>query len=365
MTAAILRGATALGLLSILACESQGDLPGRIQIHDVATIGSDGDEGALSSMPESMVQDSAGHFLLALPSGPAAELVGIYDSGGRFVGRIGRMGSGPGEYQRPDLLLRDAHDSIFIFDNAQRRMTVLSPALTYVRSEALPTRVQDAALDSSGQLFVNAPFYRPDSVIRPVFTFDARGEPIHSYGMPMPTCSTDCSWRLARILLPDRQGVWLVSRFFDYSAEHWSADGRLLKRLHIRADWFEPYDSLLMPTHERPPQAAVTGAWLDAAGRLWVLGSAADHNWTEGLGAERTGEGGRRYFPIERRQEALDGIIEVRDTATGALLALRRLDDASYLLPAGDQFVGRLYENDDGWELVEMLKLAYDSAGSR
>lgn len=364
MTAAILRGATALGLLSILACESQGDLPGRIQIHDVATIGSDGDEGALSSMPESIIRDSTGRFLVATPSGPAAELVGIYDSGGRFVGRIGRMGSGPGEYQRPDLLLRDVHDSIFIFDNAQRRMTVLSPALTYVRSEALPTRVQDAALDSSGQLFVNAPFYRPDSVVRPVFTFDARGEPIHSYGTPIPACSTDCSWRLARIIAPDRQGAWLVSRFFDYSAEHWSADGHLLKRLNIRADWFQPYDSLLMPTHERPPQAVITGAWLDEAGRLWIVANSPDHDWTEGLGAERTGEGGLRYFPIERPEQALDGIIEVRDTATGSLLAFRRLDQGAYLLPVGDQVVGRLYENAAGWVMVDLLRLSYDSAGS-
>jgi hypothetical protein len=360
-----LRAAVALGLLSFQACDAKGTLPGRIQIHDVATIGSDGGDGALSSMPESMVRDSAGHFLVAMPSGHAAELIGIYDSAGRFIGRIGRVGSGPGEYQRPGLLLRDAYDSIFIFDNAQRRLTVLSPSLEYVRSEALPTMVQDAVLDPSGQLLANAPFYRPDSLIRPVFAFNPLGELIHSYGTSMPVCSTDCSWRLARIIVPDRRGIWLISRFFGYTAEHWSADGRMLKRLTIRADWFQPYDSLLMPTHERPPQPAITGAWLDAAGRLWILGSAADHDWTEGLGAERTGEGGRRYFPIERRQQALDAIIEVRDTATGALLALRRLDDASYLLPAGGQFVGRLYENDDGWEMVELLKLEYDSVRSR
>lgn len=360
----IVRVAMAFELLMSLGCAPHDNLPGRIKIHDIATIGSDGADGALSSMPESIVRDSAGQFLVAMPSGPAAELVGIYDSAGGFIRRIGRMGSGPGEYQRPGLLLRGAHDSIFIFDNAQRRMTVVSPALSYVRSEALPTRVQDAALDSRAQLFVNAPFYRHDSIIRPVRTFNAGGAHMQSYGTSIAGCSADCSWRLARIIVPDRQGIWLVSRFFDYSAEHWSVDGRMLKRLNIRADWFQPYDSLLMPTPDRPPQALVTGAWLDRAGRLWIIGNTPDHDWAEGLGTERTGEGGQHYFPIERREQVLDGIIEVRDTATGALLAFRRLDDAPYLLPAGDQLVGRLYEDDAGWVMVDLLGLTYDSAAA-
>jgi hypothetical protein len=356
--------ALAIALLALIGCGAKDGLPGRINIRDVATIGSDGAEGALSSMPESIIRDSAGHFLVATPSQAAAELVGIYDSTGAFVGRIGRLGDGPGEYRRPGLLLHGPHDSVLIVDNDQRRMTVLSPALSYVRSERLATRAQDVARGSGGQLFINAPSYRRDSIVRPVFLFGAAGELVRAYGTAIAGCRSDCSWRLARSIVPDRQGVWLVTHFFNYSAEHWSADGRMLKRLTFQTDWFSPYDSLLMPTPDRPPQAAVTGAWLDEAGRLWVLGIASDPDWAEGLGAQRTGEGGRQYFPIEREDQALDGIIEVRDTATGALLASHRLDDAPYLLPAGPQLIGRLYEDDAGWVMVELLKLSYESASA-
>lgn len=355
----------AVALLASMGCHPKDKLPGRIDIQNVATLGSDGGAGALSSMPESIIRDSAGHFLVATPNQASAEPVGIYDSTGQFLGRIGGIGSGPGEYQEPALLLRGAHDSIFILDNAQRRMSTLSPALMYVRSQSLPTRIQDAALGPNGELIASTPGYRSDSSFRPVFAFTKDGNAERSYGDAAGKCGPDCSWRLARIIIPDRQGIWLVSRFFAFSVEHWSADGRLLRRLNIQSDWFAPYDSLLMPTPDRPPQAVITGAWLDGAGRLWIIGNAPDPDWQEGLGPERPGEGGLRYFPIEHRNRALDGIIEVRDTASGARLAFRRLDDAPFLIRAGDQMIGHLYENDAGWVLVDLLRVKFESTGLR
>lgn len=64
--------------------------------------------------------------------------VRFYDTDGRYLGRAGGQGSGPGEFEVPSTLHRLPGDSLVVFDDALQRFSVLSPEGEYARSVTPP-----------------------------------------------------------------------------------------------------------------------------------------------------------------------------------------------------------------------------------
>jgi len=62
----------------------------------------------------------------------------VFSAEGRLLRTIGRAGNGPGEYHTITRVHRGLHDSVLVYDTGKRQLTVLSPALTYVRSMPFP-----------------------------------------------------------------------------------------------------------------------------------------------------------------------------------------------------------------------------------
>lgn len=60
--------------------------------------------------------------------------VRLYDPQGRFISAAGRSGGGPEEFRRMGDLIAAAGDSVVVFDAATRRVSVLAPDGTFVRS---------------------------------------------------------------------------------------------------------------------------------------------------------------------------------------------------------------------------------------
>jgi hypothetical protein len=58
----------------------------------------------------------------------------LYDANGRFLSRIGRKGSGPGEYRGRITLRSGPGDSVRVFDDAASRWTLYTPQATLARS---------------------------------------------------------------------------------------------------------------------------------------------------------------------------------------------------------------------------------------
>jgi hypothetical protein len=72
--------------------------------------------------------------------------VKVYDAAGRFVRRIGREGSGPGEFQHPAELRLDT--VLRVYDGAQQRVSVFSPDGAHRRTDRLPTDAVPAAVSA-------------------------------------------------------------------------------------------------------------------------------------------------------------------------------------------------------------------------
>jgi hypothetical protein len=56
-----------------------------------------------------------------------------FDAAGTHLHTSGRAGGGPGEYQRPNMLLRGSADSLLVVDASTRRVSILDPAGEFVR----------------------------------------------------------------------------------------------------------------------------------------------------------------------------------------------------------------------------------------
>lgn len=97
--------------------------------------------------------DAAGRLWVL--DGRAMEIA-VFDSAGRFVRRIGRRGSGPGEYQQPAALLSAPDGTIWVDDPGNARLTALDTAgrplrMTTVPRACLQARPWPATFDGSGR----------------------------------------------------------------------------------------------------------------------------------------------------------------------------------------------------------------------
>ncbi|MFZ5624446.1 MAG: hypothetical protein ACOY71_08440, partial [Gemmatimonadota bacterium] len=68
----------------------------RIVLTPVATLGEKEHPGAFVGFPSSIVQDGQGRYFVTTDGN--GEPPWICSAGGKYVGRVGRAGSGPGEY---------------------------------------------------------------------------------------------------------------------------------------------------------------------------------------------------------------------------------------------------------------------------
>jgi hypothetical protein len=61
----------------------------------------------------------------------------VYDQFGKFIKRVGRAGSGPGEFRDIGSMQSLPGDSILTFDRSQRRISIFGPDGTHIRSATL------------------------------------------------------------------------------------------------------------------------------------------------------------------------------------------------------------------------------------
>jgi 6-bladed beta-propeller protein len=107
----------------------------RLQLTELFRVGSlDGANDAFARVMDATL-DHAGRLLVA---DDLNHRVAVFDPHGRFVGYIGRHGSGPGEMQSPWAVVADAHDSIWVWDEGLGRISVFSPDLRFRRSFQVP-----------------------------------------------------------------------------------------------------------------------------------------------------------------------------------------------------------------------------------
>ena len=152
---------------------------------------------------------------------------GLYRFGchGRFLGAAGRVGRGPGEWQRPWLVSRAAADTVALFDPNLQRLTYYTSAGQFVRlrpvaiTEQSQGRVMGATAAADGRVLVwtdNYPYgdFRPDEQESYVWGVDPNGvskDTILHFAGPQSIVNRE-GRRISRIDAPFRRRPWVLLR---------------------------------------------------------------------------------------------------------------------------------------------------------
>jgi hypothetical protein len=152
---------------------------------------------------------------------------------------------------------------------------------------------------------------------------------------------------------------WTVRAWGSYELQQYAADGRLLRTIAMSAEWYPPYERMSNLSKNHAPNTALTGFWIDSAGRGWVLGQAADPDWASAEGEVIRSEGQEMFLP-KHPNDVRDGIIEVVDLDKGQAIATWRRDGPFGVMAEP----GVLYEwrsVDDGWTQIDLYRVTLRS----
>jgi hypothetical protein len=239
---------------------------------------------------------------------------------------------------------------MYVFDRA--RLEVFAPSGTLVRTiNGTPPSLNGEAIRlGDGRFVVNAGYIRPPNMLA---LYDTGGHLVRTFA---PAHGHECrgciplGYALAR---SDHGAFWTASMSYDPALEHWDTAGRLLDSIAPQLTWFRPYTHRPNVSPDTAPAPITSGIWRDQAGRLWILGAAANPHWARGLGPMKESDG-IHYYPIDDLTTVYDLMIDEIDPDSGAVMAERRFPALGYALVIEPGLIGALRQDPDGWWYVDV-----------
>lgn len=323
---------------------------GGIRIERVVELGDLSGEGALASTPIVSPRFPDGHYFVTTPWGYTDELVRVFDSTGRYVRSVGRLGEGPDEYRNPEFVRR-VGDSAYIFDTQAGRLTVLGEHGRTGDSRPWTRRPATFLPLDDGTFVLSSGSWTPGRTLEHV---DGQGNLLAMFGDSV----TPEAIRFRIGLLADAigPGFWSGGGLGRLEFQYWKAPGEPGKRIDLERDWFPESDTPRGATPDAPPTPDLVGFWPDSAGTLWIVATVADPEWAEGLDSCRPGEGGLEYCPVLDRRQVFDGVIERIAIDDQRTLFYRRFDKPFYMVPE-PWIAATADENEDGWYQVTLWRV--------
>lgn len=315
------------------ACEGEAapDSPTHdIELRSVATLSGVGDSIDLGT---GMPAVSASGWIVAPLDFPPSGAVGVFDSTGRFVRRIGRSGGGPGEFRTVQSLGLGPGDSVWVIDEMFRgHVFGPPPSAAFVRTvrfeRANTGRITRFGILSSGVYTLNG------SV--PAHLVNWQGALVREYGAAAPT--SDIHDRLGPAVLRDSATAWMPYAN-SYVLELLGADGTVHQRIERRVPWFPPDSGARTYAWQAPPPPRIHDVTVDRDGLLWVLIRRAHRDWKPQV----VGPSVRPDQPVEPRRlgafnlsEIFEGVIEVLDSRDGRLVASLEVGGGMLGFPEAD-----------------------------
>lgn len=256
----------------------------------------------------------------------------VFDADGSLLEVVGRAGEGPGEYAVVSLVSVTEGDTVRVFDNGLRRLTVLAPFpdLSVVRTSPIeaPVGGNRTLVAEGGDLVTSGRVPTPESVGLPLHRLSSEGRLIHSYGAEDPVVAPGLEPVLSRALAWARgtEETWVVHPD-DYRIGRWTLEGEKVTEWNRAPSWLEPRREGWVLAPGSPPPTRVQAVAEDGEGRLWVLAQVPGEDWESAL-LEREGPEGPVYEPRDF-ERLFDTVVEVID-ADGRLLVSERVPQ--YLL---------------------------------
>lgn len=320
----------------------------------------------LVSKPYSMARDSKGRVILAFDGAPGNHLL-LYGPSGAFIQTVGRGGAGPGEYRAAMYVSFGPGDTAYVFDVRNARVTILSPAMTYIRSAPIPPWIFSTAVTKAGTIAISSGIPDAERVGKAFHTFDRVGNQLKSFGF---TDATVISGRgalaISWIAASADGGFWASTQSRDFVVSKWTDDGQMLLRLNRQSSLVPKTDEpKVWFTKSRPPSPYVRSLAEDSDGRIWVEIVAPDPNWQRGVSFDGNARGELATLAqVNDYDKAFDTVIEIIDPVSRSVVARQRFDECFSLL-LGQNRIAKSILQDDGSFRVEVYQLHLEGIEGR
>lgn len=282
---------------------------------------------------------TSGNFIAA----PIAErgLLAVFNPKGRFMRTIGGAGEGPGEFRSISIVAAGVNNEVIVADWRLSRMSRLSLRGALLSSFPLVGRPMDVVPVPDDRLAVQMNIPTEETVGIPVHIMSQQGKMLASFGSEGVDYQAWNADVFARQLAYSNSGLW-VSRLNEYQIELWSLEGKHLRTLVRKVEWFEPwYETNRKSFYDSRPETRVAGLAAGRDGLLWLLLTTADKDWRRGDPPDDITEIGlaeaRRFY---------DWVIEVIDPSRVKLVAARRFDGVVQIVEPG--LIARVAEESSG-----------------
>ena len=316
----------------------------------------DGEAAPLRGRPSGLVVDSRGRIVLWV-AGATGGLPMIFDSTGRYLGEIGRRGSGPGEFEAVSWVSIDPGDSIHVH-GVTGAHSVFSPDLRHAYSR------RSRGIDIGAFEHVLLPGRRIASLSR-----------LSSAGQadPSPIALRDSIGQLVRHLRPNPQ-PWRPARRLAAASSGWpgmlwvgesgqevegyllmlvDSLGRVPQAFERRAAWWTRGASVsrvmtMLPDTLRKPSTTVAALREDRHGRLLLLAFQPRADWKAVRNADAHREG--NFFTV----------LEIVDPRRRQVIGRVRIPGMAISL-LGDTRFATYFEDDDGLPYVQIWRFTVTS----
>jgi hypothetical protein len=245
----------------------------------LATISTSKGGYVVGDQPLQVQVDGHGRYWVTTESQPTA----IFDATGRYLRDVGRLGRGPGEFQRA-AFMTPMGDSILVHDLRASRFAILNADLREVQTIPVTDRL-------IGLTWLGKRSFVGSGLVR---TPEHGGWQLHAITAALPAAVITKSfglgdgsftpgafdvpyqWNIASA----RGGFWTADQV-RFRLASWTADGKVNRVLEREAEWFVPSESITAGGRAKPPTTFVNGVAEDEAGLLWVFVKVPKQNWRE------------------------------------------------------------------------------------
>lgn len=301
--------------------------PCTLEVAVVATLGdtTGSGEGFLGT-PASVARLADGSFLVA--DRHDQHRLKQFGAEGAFRRYIGRRGEGPGEFQVLQFVHALPGDSIEVFDLGLRRLTVLAPDLTPVRTVPVAPGAYETVRLADGSRIFAGYYCNPSCSGLPLHHLLADGQVSRSFGARPPVANPRDLHAMYRHVTrgSTAKSVW-SAHVPRYRLEEWNLSGDLVRALERRVPWFAPGTRGGYVNPSERPAPMVVAIHRDQSDILWVLIQIADRDWSEGLG-DVADPYGRLYKGIADPERYYDSVVEAIDLRTRRVAGAMRVDEA-------------------------------------
>lgn len=281
-----------------------------------------------------------GSYAVAPTSGERAPIL-RYDRTGRYLGTIGRMGDGPGEYRSIASIAAARADSISLL--GRRRLTTMSVASGRGRSEPIGVEAFFHTVLTDGRVVVNSQAQKEPmfGLLLPAATTATRFGPVPPpLVLPRQGGRTidDTYATLVAVAPSPSGGFWAGSMYYRHRLQKLMANGTVVRDIQRSPTWFSPFtyaeiDEKMYRLGElRTPRPTVmVGLGVTPTGEVLAVYRVADATWRADPKAPPPHPVGMEY-PVEKLVPTggigryVDGVLEAYDETDGSFLGSWRSD---------------------------------------